>query len=101
MLKDLAIQRMKLLYSMAVDMVRKGDFELARRYVDIIVAISLRTRVRPPKNIRRGYCRNCHIPLVPGLTARVRIQSEGKGSRVVVTCLLCGWKRRYMIKARR
>lgn len=101
LMKDLAVQRMKLLYSMAVDRVRKRDYVQAKRYIDILVAISLRTRIRPPRYIRRGYCRRCHIPLVPGLTARVRIQSEGRGSRVVVTCLLCGWKRRYMIKARR
>lgn len=90
-----------MLYSLAIKMVKKGDVKLARRYIEIILSISQRTRIRPPRNIKRGYCRQCHIPLIPGLTSRVRIQSEGKGSRVVVTCLLCGWRRRYMIKTRR
>lgn len=100
-LRDLAIQRMIYLYRLAVEMLREGKEDLARRYIEIMVNISKRTRVRPPRYIKRGYCKKCHIPLIPGLTSRVRIQSEGRGSRVVVTCLRCGWIRRYMIKARR
>nr|WP_245521921.1 ribonuclease P [Staphylothermus hellenicus] len=97
-LKDLAIQRMRYLYKLALDRTRSGDYDLARRYIELIIKYAHKARVKPPKYIRRGYCRKCKIPLIPGLTARVRIQSEGKGSRVVVTCLLCGWRRRYMIK---
>ncbi|RLG84600.1 MAG: ribonuclease P [Thermoprotei archaeon] len=89
------------LYKQALSRLRKGEKDLARRYIEIIIDISRRTRVKPPRYIKRGFCKKCHIPLIPGLTARVRIQSEGKGSRVVVTCLECGWIKRYMIKARR
>lgn len=98
-LKDLAIQRIRYLYRLAIRETRNGRYGLARRYIELIVKYSHKAHVKPPRYIRRGYCRRCHVPLIPGLTARVRIQSEGKGSRVVVTCLLCGWKRRYMIKA--
>ncbi|MCD6489003.1 MAG: ribonuclease P [Desulfurococcales archaeon] len=100
-LRDLAIQRMDYLYKLAYRRVKQGDYRLARRYIEILLRISQRTRIRPPRYIRRGYCRRCCIPLIPGVTSRVRIQSEGRGSRVVVTCLLCGWKRRYMIKTGR
>ncbi len=98
LLRDLAIQRIKILYRLALEETRRKRYDLARRYMELIIKISHKARVKPPKYIRRGYCRRCKIPLIPGLTARVRIQSEGKGSRVVVTCLLCGWRRRYMIK---
>ena len=99
--KDLALQRIVYLYRLALNRAREGDYDLARRYVELIIRLSHKARVKPPKYIRRGYCRRCKTPLIPGVTARYRIQSEGRGSRVVVTCLLCGWRRRYMIKARR
>uniref|UniRef100_A0A7C4NVD3 Ribonuclease P protein component 4 n=1 Tax=Staphylothermus marinus TaxID=2280 RepID=A0A7C4NVD3_STAMA len=97
-IRDLANQRITYLYNLAVIETRKGRFDLARRYINIIIRISSKAQVRPYKYIRRGYCRKCKIPLIPGLTSRVRIRSEKKSSRVVVTCLLCGWRRRYMIK---
>ena len=97
-LRDLAIQRIKILYRLALDRARSGDLDLSRRYIELIIRISHKARTKPPIYIRRGYCRKCKVALIPGVTARVRIQSEGKGSHVVVTCLLCGWKRRYMIK---
>ncbi len=100
-LRDLAIQRIRILYRLASDRARLGDHDLSRRYIELIIRISHKARIKPPIYIRRGYCRRCKVALIPGVTARVRIQSEGKGSRVVVTCLLCGWKRRYMIKAGR
>ncbi|MET1160591.1 MAG: ribonuclease P [Thermoprotei archaeon] len=97
-LRDLALQRIRYLYNLALDETRRKRYWFARRYVELIIKYAHKARIKPPKYIRRGYCRRCKIPLIPGLTSRVRIQSEGRGSRVVVTCLLCGWKRRYMIK---
>lgn len=98
--KDLANQRMTRLYSLAVSETRKGRFDLARRYISILIAISRKAQVRPYKYIRRGYCRRCKIPLIPSLTSRVRVRSERKYSRIVVTCLLCGWRRRFVVKPR-
>ena len=98
-IRDLALQRMKMLYSLALDETRKGRDWLARRYIELIIKYSHKARVKPPRYIRRGYCRRCKIPLIPGLTSRIRIQSKGRrGSRIVVTCLKCGWIRRFMVK---
>ncbi|MEM1794769.1 MAG: ribonuclease P [Desulfurococcaceae archaeon] len=99
-LRDLALQRVEKLYEEAIKRLRVGDIDLARRYVEILLKISAKARLRPPKQIRRGYCRKCKAPLIPGLTARVRLQSEGRGSRVVLTCTLCNWTRRYMYKVK-
>ncbi|RLG80323.1 MAG: ribonuclease P [Thermoprotei archaeon] len=96
--KDLALQRMKYLFKLALEEARRRRYNLASRYVELVVKYGHKARVKPPRYIRRGYCRKCKVPLIPGLTARVRIQSEGKGSRVVMTCLRCGWIRRFMIK---
>ena len=93
-IKDLAIQRAKILYSLAVTEVRGGNYERARRYVDIALRIIEKANVRKPLFLRRGACKHCHIPLIPGLTCRVRIRSNRKYIIVTKTCLLCGWVRR-------
>lgn len=97
-LRDLALQRSYLLYNMALERVRKGDYELARRYIEIMLKITSKANLKLPRRIKRNICRRCYIPLIPGLTLSVRIKSEGKGSRVVYKCLLCGWIRRFLIK---
>ncbi|MGC8982708.1 MAG: ribonuclease P protein component 4 [Desulfurococcaceae archaeon] len=100
LLKDLAVQRFSLLFRLALEATRKGDYALARRYVEIGLRILRKAQLRPPKKYKRRYCRKCLAPLIPGITLSVRIRSEGKGSRVVYRCLLCGWIRRFMIKTR-
>lgn len=97
-LREIARERIILLYKLAVERARKGDHVLARRYVEIMLKISAKARVKPPRYIRRGYCRSCKIPLIPGVTSRVRVRSKGSVTRVVVSCLACGWMRRYVVE---
>ncbi|MEM0199191.1 MAG: ribonuclease P Rpr2/Rpp21/SNM1 subunit [Desulfurococcaceae archaeon] len=99
-LKDLARQRIAILFNLARSRARLGDYELARRYIEIALKISKKAKVKLKRSYKRSYCRSCFAPLIPGITLSVRIRSEGKGSRVVYRCLLCGWTRRYMIKNR-
>lgn len=101
LLREIALERISRLFELAIRATRDGDYERARRYVDEIFEIANKTKVRLPRKVKRHICRGCHLPLLPGLTARYRISSEGRGSRLVVTCLVCGWKRRYAIKSRK
>lgn len=55
--------------------------------------IAMKERVRIPRELKRRYCRKCHSYLVPGVTGRVRIYRK----RVIITCLSCGWHRRFPI----
>jgi len=97
-LRDLARQRISRLFNMAVERVRVGDFDLARRYIEIMLKLASKAGVKLPRRLKRSYCRKCFVPLIPGITLSVRIRSEGKGSRIVYKCLLCGWIRRFLIK---
>ena len=101
MMRDLALQRIKLLYKYALNEARRDNIKLARRYIYLIKRIAAKARVKVPRRIKRSVCKNCQIPLIPGITSRVRLQSEGKGSRIVVTCLVCGWIHRYPYKLRK
>ncbi|MEM0378738.1 MAG: ribonuclease P protein component 4 [Thermosphaera sp.] len=97
-MKEIARERIILLYDLAAKRVEQGELDLARRYVEIMLKISAKARVKPPRYIRRGYCRQCKVPLIPGVTSRVRVRSDGSSSRVVVSCLACGWMRRFVVK---
>ncbi|RLF05781.1 MAG: ribonuclease P [Thermoprotei archaeon] len=95
-MRDLAWQRIRILLRLADSMVKR-DEALARRYVKLAFRIAAKARLRLPRTLKRRYCRRCGIPLVPGLTARVRVKG-GRGGRVIVTCLRCGYVRRYPLK---
>ena len=101
LIRDIAIQRMWYLFNLAYQELKRGDIERCRRYIDLILRIAKRVPIKVPRGIKRRICKQCKVLLVPGVTARYRIQSEGKGSRLVVTCLLCGYIRRFPIKLKR
>jgi len=95
---DIAVQRIKLLWRMSIDMVREGKLDLAREYIDEALKLVKRFRLEKPLYLRRWVCSNCLLPLVPGLTARVRLEPHGKDTRVVITCLICGYIHRLQVR---
>ncbi|MFQ6088537.1 MAG: ribonuclease P protein component 4 [Candidatus Methanofastidiosia archaeon] len=60
--------------------------EGSHRYVELIRRISMRCRVRIPKEVKRRYCKHCHKFLHPQKNSRVRTR-KGK---LVIKCLECG-----------
>ncbi len=97
---DLVRQRMTILYNLACNAARQGDLEYARRLGLLIRRLHLGTRVKPPRYIKRGLCRHCYTPLIPGLTARVRLRTQGRRfSYKVIVCKVCGWIHRYPYKS--
>ena len=93
--KKIARERIKILFSLALEEVKKKNYKRARRYVELLRKIGKRYNVRLPKKIKRQICKNCNIPLVPGLTARVRIDSKRK--LLLIKCEECKkvYRRRY------
>ncbi len=83
---------MQILLEQARDMARK-DENLSKRYVELARKISMRTKIRIPREEKRYLCKGCGIALIPGLNARVRLSP--KNIRVVITCLSCGTVKRY------
>jgi ribonuclease P protein subunit RPR2 len=55
-----------------------------------LVKTSSRNRLPLPPKQRHWICRGCTVPLLPGVTARVRI----KAGQRITTCLECGRIRR-------
>lgn len=98
LLRDIARQRVQWLFYLATIRAKRGDIDLARRYIEIMLRVASKAKLKLPRRLKRSYCRRCYAPLIPGITLSVRIRSEGKGSRVVYKCLLCGWIRRFPVK---
>ncbi|MEM1541233.1 MAG: ribonuclease P [Ignisphaera sp.] len=94
-LKDMAIQRMYILYSMGVEASRMKDYRFARRYGELIYRISTRGRVKIPRSIKRWICKNCKMIMVPGVNAIIRTRRKGKTLRIITRCVICGWIHRY------
>jgi len=90
-IKDLSLQRVRKLYTLAVSEVRLGNYDRARRYIEIALNLISNANIRKPMYLRRGICKNCYVPLIPGLTATVRLRGNRKYIMVVRKCLLCGW----------
>lgn len=81
----LAREHIKTLFELA-DKEYERNPERAHRYVEIARNISMRTRTRIPRYLKRRFCTKCHHFLVYGKNCRVRT----KHAKVVVTCLDCG-----------
>lgn len=67
------------------------DEELADRYIGLARKISMRYKVRIPKELKKRFCKHCYSYLVPGKNCRVRTH-EGK---VVYYCMKCGEVMRF------
>ncbi|MGI6472185.1 MAG: ribonuclease P protein component 4 [Candidatus Methanomethylophilaceae archaeon] len=85
---DIGTQRITKLTSMAVDAVKEGKPDRARRYVDLARKIGMKTRTGIPGTY--VYCDRCLVPLVPGVNCTVRLNN----GKVSMTCAECGVVRR-------
>ncbi|MDP6627308.1 MAG: YhbY family RNA-binding protein [Methanopyri archaeon] len=84
-MRRLASERIDILLDRAKRTVREAP-ELARRYVWLARRIGMRYLLPLGARRRRSICTSCHLPMVHGRTARVRV----KRGKVVRTCLGCG-----------
>ena len=87
-LSEIGTYRISRLLDLAEEAVRSGRADRARRYVEIARRIGMKTRVKLPRD--RRFCKECHVPMVPGVNCTVRLS----GHKVVITCGECGAVRR-------
>ncbi len=95
-IRDIARQRIEILFSMAEKIYRENR-ELGQRYIDIALRISRRTNVRIPKELKRRICKHCKQLLIPGFNCRVRLRQK-REPHVVIYCFKCKRYMRYPYK---
>ncbi|MFP4218307.1 MAG: ribonuclease P protein component 4 [Salinarchaeum sp.] len=89
-MSDIAAERIDRLESLAATAAAEDDRDLARYYVRLAKRIAERNRLSLPRSFKRRTCDACDLYLLPGTTARVRL-NDG----VVVTTCACGAIDRY------
>ena len=82
--KQIARERIEILFKEA-DAVFHEDSSLSQRYVDLARKLSMKYRVRMPRELKRRFCKHCYCFLKPGVNVRIRNQ-EGK---MVYYCFSC------------
>lgn len=95
----MAYQRILRLLSFAEKIYRKEP-ELADRYGQLALKLSRKARLHYPDILKAKVCRKCGALMVPGETQRVRIRRKGKTKLIIVTCLKCGYTRRYPLRGK-
>ena len=83
-ISEIGITRINRLLDLSVEAVRQGRTDRARRYVGLARRIGMKTRTTMPKD--RKYCKECLLPMVPGVNCTVRLT----GHRVSMKCTECG-----------
>lgn len=86
--RNIASERAGILAELSREAVRVGRDGRAVRYVELARAVCGKGQTDMPSGF--VYCRNCLLPLMPGLNCTVRLT----GHKVVSECRRCGTVRR-------
>ncbi len=88
--KQIAKERINILFKQAKE-ISKKNLSLANNYINLARKISMRYKVKLPKEYKRFICKYCYSFLVPGKTLRARI----KNKKLIYYCSTCKKIKRY------
>ena len=106
--------RLRYLWNVAEGALEEGKLETARYYVSELVRLASEHRIPLSAGLRSSLCRRCDVPLVAGVTMKLRLRGRSKRSpaslrtskrkrhlvkvksHIVATCLCCGDRRRIV-----
>ena len=89
-IKNIAIERIDILMTLAEEEAKKNRLDRVKRYVELSKKIAMKLRMPFPRKWKRRICNKCGAFLIFGKNARVRIKSGKHPPHVVITCLNCG-----------
>jgi len=89
--KKIATERIEYLLKRSHE-IKNEDYELAKRYIILVTKIAKKYRIRLKKR-KILFCKKC---LYPYRSDRMRVRI--RKSRVIITCLNCGYEKRVPIK---
>jgi ribonuclease P protein subunit RPR2 len=95
--KEIAIHRIRILFSLAKDEALKGNFPRADRYVYLARQMAMKTQTPVPREFKRWFCKHCYRFFLPGRSGRVRIQ-HGK---IIMFCWYCKRYQRIPLSRRK
>ncbi|MFC1728292.1 ribonuclease P protein component 4 [Nanoarchaeota archaeon] len=83
-IRETALERIKELFKQADSRFSENP-SLSNRYVTLARKISMKYKIKLPRELKRKFCKGCHKYWKPGKTVRIRLL---KG-RKVYYCELC------------
>jgi len=95
-IKRISLERIKILFEEGEKAAKKNRFDLAKKYIILAKNIGMRCNVKIPKNLKLKFCKNCNYFLIPGKSAKLKIDSKKKF--IKIKCLNCGKYRIYKYK---
>jgi ribonuclease P protein subunit RPR2 len=84
-----------------------SSHKIARSFLRDLRAVSLKAQISLGTTIKQSVCKGCDGLLVDGQTCSAVVENESKGARkpwadmLVLTCLVCGYKKRVPVNAPR
>ena len=91
--KQIALERINILFDQAKQVFKKSP-SLANRYVTLARKISMKAKVKIPKDLKKKFCKYCNKYLVPGTNCRVRTFNK----KLIYYCLNCKKYMRFPLK---
>ena len=91
--KDIAKERIEILFREAALQARAGNLKRATRYVYLARRIGMKYNARIPADLKRQFCHHCYVYFVPGKNVRIRTNPENKA--VEYLCQECKKITRY------
>ena len=90
---EIARKRIRFLFREA-EGVFKDNSKQADKYVKTARKLSMKFKIKLTSQLKRKFCKHCHIFLMPGINARVRVHKH----RVIYYCSKCKNFTRFLIK---
>lgn len=83
--------------SHAVLAINPDNVAMSRYYASTMKEIARKLVYKLDPSIKRKICKYCHVVLVPGVTATVRLRRK-REKHIVVKCLCCKKMKRYLCR---
>ncbi|MBC7090428.1 MAG: RNase P subunit [Nitrososphaeria archaeon] len=85
--KKIALERIQILYLNAIhySIINK---EIGLRQLELIKRLSLKFNLRLPYPYKLFFCKNCKMPIFPGIDSKIRISNIPR-LHIKVICLKC------------
>lgn len=83
-MKKQALENIEELFEEAKKVFPKNR-KFANRYVELARKISMKTRTRIPKHLKKRFCKHCYYYLQPGVNCRVRTRNK----KIIYYCMNC------------
>jgi len=92
-IKKIAEKRIKILFKLAEEELKKENFDRVRRYVELARKIGMKAQYTIPRELKRKFCKKCNMLLIPGKTCMVRLNKKTK--TINIKCFNCNNIKRY------